>query len=794
MPTHRRHSMPNQPIFPADDDVTQQDGRRSAQALIAAHTLMAIPHFQRGLVWEANSVALLLESLFYGTPCGSITLWTPPDEVAAEGVALGSQPRFLIIDGQQRIRSLSGVFTDTDDEQAAPDGDQLGEGALALIDSSPLSDLEDKAMAKAWCLNLGAIPAFESQFPTTRRFQLFRHVRDPRIPGQVSPVQDRAALLPLKWFLAQEPDRLDPELTEPAIRAAVSAVVSNPNCMAHLRAMLKQPVFDVRVLGSGYSRHDVISIYNRINSAGKRVEAEERAFATLSLSGATIHEELTRFFDALAEGNESAARTKGSGLRRDDLLTRQKENRFGFKLFMRATVIALCYHSNRSLGSTSFSFDAVSEGAFRGREASLSVVAGDATRVLRDTASLIRNAILCDDFRMLPETHSLWPFFYLLLRFPHLMEVAKPTLTSLLLRLIFADLNMKTILDLCSAIDRAPDSNTALGSVESLPELGQAAIAKSIHDGVKRADSLTSRYTLLLYSLIRRNQARDFSYKHNACQPSALIDKYGSFEPLVAERLEPERQHIVPYSHLKTLYGLKGSRGGGHVANAIGNITFISKDLNRYELGVGSQPLALAKEDPDNLAAHLIEPAMIPSYESAISNSAGAKDGFLHFSEQRREMIIKAFQHWDVVLRQAVGPRPDAFYPVARHLEPDRFDDIRALGLSRPATDALVALAGHPRVKRAPPSKAVDYKVSLSLKTQSDAGGSKSLFRIDFADRNRLQLKLGRSLAETFAGVIQSVAVRKTKKHKEILSIDDPNDIEKTLRWLQAQCGGEERH
>ena len=48
--------------------------------------------------------------------------------------------------------------------------------------------------------------------------------------------------------------------------------------------MTSEPLFQVHVLAEAAGRNtprDVVALYNRINSAGVRVEAEERASATL---------------------------------------------------------------------------------------------------------------------------------------------------------------------------------------------------------------------------------------------------------------------------------------------------------------------------------------------------------------------------------------------------------------------------------------------------------------------------------------------------------------------------------
>ena len=77
-----------------------------------------IPDFQRSPVWNANDVELLLDSIYEGYPLGSFLLWETSDELR-ERNPLGLPPRpprperQFLIDGQQRLIALFGIFTDT---------------------------------------------------------------------------------------------------------------------------------------------------------------------------------------------------------------------------------------------------------------------------------------------------------------------------------------------------------------------------------------------------------------------------------------------------------------------------------------------------------------------------------------------------------------------------------------------------------------------------------------------------------------------------------------------------------
>src|SRR5438045_456748 len=79
---------------------------------------LRVPTFQRGFVWDANRVAYLMDSIYKGYPFGAILLWRTKERLKFER-KLGpfklpdSEPDFpvdYILDGQQRITSIFGVF------------------------------------------------------------------------------------------------------------------------------------------------------------------------------------------------------------------------------------------------------------------------------------------------------------------------------------------------------------------------------------------------------------------------------------------------------------------------------------------------------------------------------------------------------------------------------------------------------------------------------------------------------------------------------------------------------------
>ena len=77
-----------------------------------------LPSFQRGFVWEPYSIAFLMDSIYKGFPIGTLLFWRSRQQLANERrigpfELIERQPDYpvdYVLDGQQRITSLFGVF------------------------------------------------------------------------------------------------------------------------------------------------------------------------------------------------------------------------------------------------------------------------------------------------------------------------------------------------------------------------------------------------------------------------------------------------------------------------------------------------------------------------------------------------------------------------------------------------------------------------------------------------------------------------------------------------------------
>lgn len=85
---------------------------------------LRIPAFQRGFVWDSDSVAFLMDSIYKGYPFGTIQLWRTREKLETEK-QFGpfrlfdrdeEYPIDYVLDGQQRVTSIFGVFQSEIDE------------------------------------------------------------------------------------------------------------------------------------------------------------------------------------------------------------------------------------------------------------------------------------------------------------------------------------------------------------------------------------------------------------------------------------------------------------------------------------------------------------------------------------------------------------------------------------------------------------------------------------------------------------------------------------------------------
>jgi hypothetical protein len=675
--------------FPSDGPVTVKD-------LIDCYNVMGIPHFQRGLVWNDENTSLLLESLYFETPCGTVILWEP-ENPKKEGIPLSTPDdmRYLIIDGQQRIRSLYNAL--------GPDRERLNQD-LSDDDEGEHGDIETNVQ-RVWCLNLSRVPGLNEFFDTgMSRYRMFHFVVDPRVGGK----RGRYNLIPLNLFFDRNADIQEFIHPTNATPHEVMRKIEEISLRDNICSLFGRKVFSLKIYSEsrqGYKLANVVALYNRINSAGKRVESEEKAFATLVSLYPSTNQWLREVFESVHERSDVPPKD----LKRDDVLKRRKERNFGFKLFIRTFVQVCAYHFGSSLGSNSFSFEVVNNVPFQMRlKSDLEATQGlfDRTRgVICFVRQLLRDGLKCDDLQTLPDTTSLLPLFQVLIRFPKLMEPEiqeyLPMLQCLTLRLLLSqNPTHERILNLVKLVNRAEKAKDCFENLETKVER-PTELRKKLPTRLEKSNAPQDRYTLMLYWLLRKREVCDFSYENLDEEKYKHMRKKYEKELPLEDRVKPEKQHIVPYSLLAKLYNLeKRGRVSRHQSNNIGNITYISHEFNDIKTGLANKPIDLVLDPPDNLEGHFLgttgnvrhmyEKAKKKAMKADVADRDKARRAFEGFCKRRRELIADAFVKWveELTPELTISERVE---PEAR-VDPSLQDQVRQKDYPDDMEDAVLEL------------------------------------------------------------------------------------------------------
>lgn len=89
---------------------------------------IAVPEFQRGYVWKPNKAPLLLDSIYRNYPISSVLLWESEEKVGVHprsNKASYSYPIRWLIDGQQRVRTLEKICDGDIRVMFHPDSDRF---------------------------------------------------------------------------------------------------------------------------------------------------------------------------------------------------------------------------------------------------------------------------------------------------------------------------------------------------------------------------------------------------------------------------------------------------------------------------------------------------------------------------------------------------------------------------------------------------------------------------------------------------------------------------------------------
>ncbi len=433
------------------------------------------------------------------------------------------------------------------------------------------------------------------------------------------------------------------------------------DALRRLHALFREPRFAIGELPLG-DLPSAVAAYVRINRAGVRVRAEERAMAVLMRVHPPLLDALSAFLRARDERLEAAADPRAA-------LTHASDRTFGFGLWMQVVVryVVLAEFPRgaaRWLGADLLEKPTVRQKLeFAAEKAETLTAMRERTRGAVERASrallllddLLSKEVYLDHRMARPDVQQCWPFIEIFSRLSvadldalSRSEGAREALALVLLvSMLRGAVTKAKLQDLCDAIHGVdlsagapPEERLGLllrsfirrlaepvgGPSSPLALLRRAALER-YEKLVGESRSLQHPAVGWLYAIERRGETMDFHWPRQieAWHRSEELDKSGAEDFLcrgcrgkesVTEAAAlsasmygelgaaPEKQHIVPFSDARMILDEGGTRATASPANDIGNLTWISSIQNGLDHGFSDYWMVLDDpRDHDNLRA-----------------------------------------------------------------------------------------------------------------------------------------------------------------------------------------------
>ncbi|AZR74361.1 hypothetical protein BBF96_13765 [Anoxybacter fermentans] len=197
---------------------------------------IALPDLQRPFVWDSTKVRDLIDSLYKGLPAGVVILWeiVEPGKYRKINLENKREPRFLVIDGQQRLTSL-----------------------FSIIKNKEIVNKNFKKVKLKISFN-----------PLEEKFEVWNAAieKDPEWISDISAIFDNSSTYSyINSYLSRIKSKLiEKEIDENKIAANIERV----------RNLLNYP-FSVLELSSSLDPEEVSEIFVRINSKGKSLNQSD---------------------------------------------------------------------------------------------------------------------------------------------------------------------------------------------------------------------------------------------------------------------------------------------------------------------------------------------------------------------------------------------------------------------------------------------------------------------------------------------------------------------------------------
>ncbi len=403
-----------------------------------------------------------------------------------------------------------------------------------------------------------------------------------------------------------------------------------------------------------------IKNYVKTNTAGKRVEQEEKVFAKMiSLDGFQENFNIKELYE-----NIHPIQSHKADERRNQL-ARKRESQFGFKTFLRILFQVCIYHLGISIKKGNIDFNYYVDDIFTKlnsldieKRKNIFTISQEIILFLAsEKDGIIRKELLFDDLRFFPESamKRIRPVIQMIIVHPEIKQ-ERDLITNLILRFILTPINDNDVYKLTSQISTNTNFNKAYQKIISFEKIETKSIIDKMHERLSVIRTVQDEYTLLLYSLLRKNDAQDFVVTPR-------------LEGVISQTHNPEKQHIIPISRF---IAINGNRRNTHIGNNIGNITYISGRQNGLN-GLADNYAPLSNEQDYNLKAHFLDNVILDNYLYFAANPLFNIDGenderYNRMLERRKILIIDAWKNWleEYPLPLTLNPKKNLIFRTSR--------------------------------------------------------------------------------------------------------------------------------
>ncbi len=233
---------------------------------------LLIPEVQRRFVWKQNQIEKFINSIYNDDPTGSLLFWIPPKSIPLrEESKMAGGENLLIIDGQQRVKSIWLAYFSNGNLSDSKARDKIGEHEISNIRNDILSPI--------------MFDVFDEKFSFAKRRMDIKWIE----VSKVLRSDDEKLEKIKKEFEEKLKDREDYEENRDKIMARLQKVHNMLNYEFPILVMT----------GEKYDYLRVLEIFEKVNTAGTKLKATDIFFSWIAFQTKDLDKRISNTFTEL---------------------------------------------------------------------------------------------------------------------------------------------------------------------------------------------------------------------------------------------------------------------------------------------------------------------------------------------------------------------------------------------------------------------------------------------------------------------------------------------------------------